>query len=234
MAGALRRLEDGLDRLAGRAEVGREPALVADGRRQAAVVQMRLQGMEGLGSDPQRLGEGLGSGRHDHELLQVDRVLRVDAAVDDVHHRDREDVSVGAADVAVERKARLRRRGSRHRERGAEDGVRAQVALVLGAVKLDERSVHAALIRCIHALERGGDRRVHVADGGEDALAAVALLVAVSQLDGLVRAGRRSGRNGRPAAGAGHEHGLHLDGGVAARVEDLPAVQRFDVAHGTG
>ena len=69
-------LEHGVDRLLARAEVGREAALVADSCREAALVQQALQRVEDLGADPQRLREGVRAGRHDHEFLQVDRVLR--------------------------------------------------------------------------------------------------------------------------------------------------------------
>jgi hypothetical protein len=39
--------------------------------------------------------------RHDHEFLNVDRVVGMFAAVDDVHHRHRQDAGRGAADIAV-------------------------------------------------------------------------------------------------------------------------------------
>ena len=52
-----------------------------------------------------------------------------------------------------------------------------------------------------------------------------------AELDGLERAGRRSRRDGGPAHVAGVEQHLHLDGGVAARVEDLASDDVFDGAH---
>ena len=53
------------------------------------------------------------------------------------------------------------------------------------------------------------------------ALAAVAV-AAVAELDRLELAGGRARRDDGPAGGAGREEHLDLDGGVAARVEDLP------------
>ena len=90
MAGALGGVEDRLDRGLARLEVGREAALVADGGREPALAEHLLQRVVDLGADPQRLRERLGAGGHDHELLQVDRVVRVRAAVDDVQHRHRQ------------------------------------------------------------------------------------------------------------------------------------------------
>ena len=58
----------------------------------------------------------------------------------------------------------------------------------------------------------------------QDALAAVARLVAVAQLDRLVRAGRGARRHGRPADRAVVEDDVDLDRRVAARIEDLARV----------
>ena len=81
--------------------------------------------------------------------------------------------------------------------------------------------------------DRGPDPLGHVRDRRQDALAAVAGLVAVPQLDGLVDAGRGAGRDGGPAQRAVLRDDVDLDGGVAARVEDLPGVDPGDggVAH---
>src|SRR6185295_4313399 len=49
-----------------------------------------------------RLGERGGLGRDDHELLEIDSVVGVLAAVDDVHHRHREDPRVRSAEVPVQ------------------------------------------------------------------------------------------------------------------------------------
>ena len=109
-------------------EVGREAALVADRGAEPAVVQRPLQRVEDLGAHPQRLGEASAPTGHDHELLEVDLVVGVRAAVQDVHHRHRQHVRRLAAQVAPERqpasvggrlaRPRATRRGSRWR-RGA-------------------------------------------------------------------------------------------------------------------
>ena len=62
------------------------------------------------------------------------------AAVDDVHHRHRQHVGAGAADIAVERQVRFLRRRLGDREADAQDGVGAQAGLVRRAVELDQRA----------------------------------------------------------------------------------------------
>ena len=90
-------------------QVRGEAALVADRGGQAPVVEHRLEHVVRLGAPAQRLGEAGGADRHDHELLEVDVVVGVRAAVEHVHHRHRQHVGVGAADVAVQRQRRARR-----------------------------------------------------------------------------------------------------------------------------
>ena len=89
------------------------------------------------------------------------------------------------------------------------------------AVEVDQQQVDAALVERLHPLEGVADLVVDVRDGAGHALAAVAV-AAVAELDGLELAGGRAGRDDGAAGGAGGEEHLDLDGGVAARVEDLP------------
>ena len=124
--------------------------------------------MEDLGPDPQALGEARGAGGDDHELLEVDRVVGVGAAVEDVHHRHRQDRRLAAAvelgEVAVERLAGVGGGGLGDRQRDAEDRVGAEPALVRGAVELDHRLVERALLGGAGALQRRGDLTVDVGD----------------------------------------------------------------------
>src|SRR5699024_2449534 len=162
------------------------------------------------------------------ELLDVDVGVRVGPAVEDVHHRDRQDVRVRTADVLVQRDPGGIRRGAGHGQRDAEDGVRAERALVRGAVELEHRGVDRALLLDVHAQ----DLRLDVGDDGahrvEDALAQVAGLVAVTTLDGLEGAGGGAGGDGGAGERAVVEQDLHLDGGVAAGIEDLAGVNGID------
>jgi hypothetical protein len=109
-------------------------------------VQDAAQRVEGLGADPQRLREGRRAARDEHELLEVDRVLGVGAAVHDVEERHRERPRRLPAEVAEERHAGLGRGRLRRRERDAEDRVRAEAALVRRPVELDEPPVEPLLV----------------------------------------------------------------------------------------
>ena len=116
-------LEHRLDRRLGRAQLRGEAALVTDSGRESALVQHVLERMKGLRADPQSFGEGIRAGGNDHELLQVERVLGVRAAVDHVQHRHRKDVCADSADPAEQGHARMGCAGLRSGQRVTENRV---------------------------------------------------------------------------------------------------------------
>ena len=99
VARLLHRLGDEIQRRPGAGQVGREAALVTQAGGQPLRLQHRLQRLVDLGAPAQGLPERVRADRGDHELLHVDRAVRVRPAIDDVHHRHREHVRVRAADV---------------------------------------------------------------------------------------------------------------------------------------
>ena len=151
-------------------------------------------------------------------------------AVDDVHHRDREDVRVGSADPRVQRLACIRCRRLRRGKRAAENRVRAEPPLVRRAVRLDENPVDLRLIGGIHPGKRGRELAVHVAHRLRHALA-VPRVSSVAELDGFELPRGRARRNCGPPESARIELDVDLDGRVPPRVEDLPALDPRDLAH---
>mmetsp|Transcript_81542 Transcript_81542/g.226847 ORF Transcript_81542/g.226847 Transcript_81542/m.226847 type:complete len:508 (+) Transcript_81542:825-2348(+) len=231
VAGLVDGLQDQLDRGLVALDAGREAALVTDGGGDVLVVQDLLQRMEDLGAPAQGLAEARRAHRDDHQLLQVQAVVGMGAAVDDVHHRHRQLVAVHAAEVAVQRKAGLFGGGTGHGHRDGQHRVGAQAALVLGAVQVDQGLVEEGLLGGVQAQHGLADLGVDVLDGLEHALAQVAGLVAVTQLDRFAAAGGCTRRHGRAAHHARLQQHVALDGGVAAAVEDLSADDVNNGAH---
>ena len=213
---ALRAQLDELERRTVAGQVRREAALVAQAGRVALGLQHALERVVDLGTLAQRLGERLRADRGDHELLHVDVGVGVRPAVDDVHHRHRQQVGVRAAHVAEQRKAGGFGGSLGDGQGHAEDGVGAQALLVGGAVQVDHRLVDQALLGGVEAEDRRGDLVLHVGHGLGDALAQVAGLVVVPQLARLEGAGGGTRRDSGPAGGAVLEGDLDLDGRVAA------------------
>src|SRR2546428_5416734 len=138
--------------------------------------------------------------------------------------------------MAIERDTLRRRRRPRRRERHAEDRVRPQLGLVRSAVEIDQRLVEAALVRRVPSFDRGRDRPLDVLHRFAPALAAVALAVAVPELDGVVSAGRRARRDHRGRARSAAERYVHGHSRIPPRIEDLAGGDGRDrrVGHRSG
>ena len=138
---------------------------------------------------------------------------------------------VRAADIAEERETSRLGRGVGDGEGDAEDRVGPEVLLVGRAVE----SLHLGVDEPLLARIEADEARVDLLDDGIDrlpyALAEVAALVAVASLGGLEGAGRGAGRHGRPRERAVVETDLDLDGGVAARVQDLAGANLLNGGH---
>jgi hypothetical protein len=160
--------------------------------------------------------------RHDHEFLEVDRVVGMGATIDDVHHRHRQQPGVGTADIAVERQAARLGSGAGCRERDAENGVGAELALVGGAIERDHGLVERDLALCIHAANVVAQRAVDRGHGLLDALAHVTATT-IAQFNGLMGSGRGTRWHHRAAHGSIFEMHVDFHGGVAAAVEDFPS-----------
>ena len=212
------------------AEIGRKAALVADRGAMPLVVKDLLEAVEHLDCHPQSLAERPRPDRHDHELLEVDRVVGVGAAVEHVHHRYGQDVGALPAEVSPQRLALLggRRvgRGERHRQ----DRVRAQPGLVRGAVEGDQHPIERRLGARVLTPDGGRDLAVDVVDRLGDTLAHP-VRPSVPELGGLELPGRRPGRDGGAAPRTRANAQFHLDRRIAAAVKDLSGVNVFDLAH---
>ena len=94
-----------------------------------------------------------------------------------------------------ELKEHYRRGGLGDSQGDAEDGVGAEFGLGGGAVQFEHHLVDGSLLGGVHTDDRRGNHLVHVLDRLEDALAAVALGIAVTKLKSLVLAGGCPGRD---------------------------------------
>ena len=74
------------------AQIGSEPTLVPNRRVEALLGKDLLEVVEDLDTTAKALGEAVEADGHHHELLDVDVVRGVGAAIQDVHHGHREHV----------------------------------------------------------------------------------------------------------------------------------------------
>ena len=188
--------------------------------------------MEALGAPAQGLGERGGADRHEHELLEVERVVGVRPAVEHVHHRRR------AA------RARSARRGS-GRAAGRRSSAAAfatasdtpsiafapRRALVGGAVEVDQRRSTPRWSKASSPVDRVARSRPFTFATAARTPLPPDLRVLVAELERLVLAGGRAAGHGGSAERAVVQRDVDLDGGVATGVEDHAGVDLVDAGH---
>ncbi len=213
-------------------QIGGEAAFIADRRIHALLLEHRFQGMEHFRAPAQRLAEAGRADRHDHEFLHVHAVVGMGAAVQDVHHRHRQMIGAGGIQVLVQRHALLGGGGMGDRHGHAQQGVGAEAALGGGAVQGDHLLVDGGLIvDRFHADQGATQFAVDVSDRFQHALAQIAALVAVAQLQRLAAAGGGARRHRRAALGAGGQDDVHLHCRITAGIQNLTALNRFNCRH---
>ena len=112
-----------------------------------------------------------------------------------------------------------------------EDGVGAQLGLVLGTVQLNHGTVQGLLVGRVLAQQQVADRAVDVGHGLQYALAQVTALVAITQFQRFARTGGSTGRRAGAADDAVFEDYIGFYGGVATGVENLTALDVDDLCH---
>ena len=187
--------------------------------------------MENFRAPADRVGDVFGADGHDHEFLEVDGIVGMGAAIDDVHHRRRQNARLRAADIAIERQGGRVGGGLGDGERHAENGVGAEPRLVERAVEFDHRLVDRHLLLGLEAQQRAGDLAVDALDRAENALALVALGVAIALFHGFAGSRRGARGHGGAAKGAVFQRHIDLDRGIAARIEDFAGVDVNDLGH---
>mmetsp|Transcript_55960 Transcript_55960/g.141697 ORF Transcript_55960/g.141697 Transcript_55960/m.141697 type:complete len:381 (+) Transcript_55960:347-1489(+) len=206
------------------------------------LLDARLQVVVHLSSHDHRLHKTGRANWQDHKLLAGQAVARMAATIDHVHGRHRhhkvvQRLPTQLRNVLVQRHFAGCSSGAAHGHRDCQDRVGAELGLaptpfVLGAIEnLHHHLVDASLISHVHAHKLRGDDVVDVCDGLEHALAQESSLVVIAQFKGLIDArGGSAGNSRAEERGLGAE--VHLDGWVAAGIEDLPCADEHDLVAG--
>ena len=202
-------------------QIGSKTAFVTHRRRETLLVEQLLQRVENFRTAPQRLTEGALAHRQDHELLKIQAVVGMFAAIDDVHHGYWHLHRARSAEIAIQGQSGLLggRLGDSHRD--GENGICPQPRLVLRAIKLNQCLIDERLLLSVQADNGFRDLCIDVLDGLGDAFTVVACCIAIAQFDGLARSGRRTGRHRGTAHDTGFQQHIAFDGGIAAGIENL-------------
>ena len=172
-----------------------------------------------LAADLHGLGEGLGAHGHQHELLESQGVAGVLAAVDHVHrgHGQYKLVLSGhVSEELVQRDLLSRSTGLHTGERGTQNSVGTELALVLRSVQLEHQVIDGVDVGHIHAADVGSNDGLHVVDRLGHALSVVGL-TPVTKFKGFVNTSGGSARD-RGSKRSVLGGNVDLDGGVTTGI----------------
>ena len=185
--------------------------------------------VEDLGSASQGFTEALETDRHHHEFLDVDRIVGVFATVDDVHHRRRQPVGPGAAEIPEQRLVAAAGRGVGCGQRAGQHRVGTEIRLVLGAVQLEHPAIDFGLVGHVEINQHVDDAIVDVVDGLADTLSEIAILcVGVSEFVGFVLSGAGATGHRCSSHDAFLGRDVHFDGRIAPAVENFSGADFCD------
>jgi hypothetical protein len=122
------------------------------------------------------------------KLLEVNRVVCMPPPVKDVHEGHRQQVRRYPAYIAVQRFRGRRRGGADNRERGPENSIGTQPALILRAVKVDQRLVDLGLRTRVPSRDRVRDFAIDRVHRPPDPFTEKTSGIAIAELHCLIRA----------------------------------------------
>src|SRR5208337_4814541 len=195
VAGFLDRHPDGVKRVFNPIEIWGETSFIANRSGKASRFQNALECMKDLCTIAKRFRKGRGSFRNDHELLEIDRGIRMDATVNDVHHGDRQHFGVRAPQITEQRKIELGGGGVRNRQRTSKNRVCAKFLFAGGTVERKHRAIYSNLIERVHAGNGFGDLVFDVVYSFQYAFAEILVFVSVAQFPSFVFSCARSAWN---------------------------------------
>src|SRR5690606_38218770 len=102
-ASLLNRLHDEIEGSLGILQIRSKSAFIADIGVVTGILEALLERVENFRTITNSFTNGRSADRKNHEFLEIDRIVGMCAAIDDVHHGNRQDMGVCAADVAVKR-----------------------------------------------------------------------------------------------------------------------------------
>jgi len=109
-----------------------------------------------------------------------------------------------------------------------ENGVGSELALVGGAIEIDQFAIDGGLVLRIHVKDGRADLVVDVSDGLRGSLAEVPRLIAIAKFDRFMFAGGRSGWHRRAAHASVREINVRFHSRIATGVKDLPSKGSYD------
>ena len=190
--------------------------------------------MENLRSGAQPLGEGRGSDRQYHKLLDIHVIVGVLTAINDIHHwHGHAEISraVNVCNMLIQRHlTRLGRRLGRG-QGDCQNGIGTELGFVISTIGINHGRIQVALGGGVRPHQEVLDGAIDMAHCVQHALTHVTGAVTVAQFQRLTRSGGSAGGGAGRTDLTRTQGDFRHDGGIAARIHDLEGLYVGDITH---
>ena len=159
--------------------------------------------MEYFGTVTDRFAEGWRADWQNHELLQINAVISMRTAVDDVHHGYRQNKFAGFVQEFVQRYAGFLCSSARGSHGNTQNGVSTNAAFAWSTIQSNHFFVQRSLVVGIHTDDRFANFGIDEVNSVQYTFTQIASFVTVAQFDCFAFAGGGTGGHHRTADDAG-------------------------------
>jgi len=142
--------------------------------------------------------EAARTGGHDHEFLDINSIIRMLAAIHDVHHWHRHLLGIGTSQISIQRHMQRACRCPGCCHGHSQHSIGAEMRLILGTIQLQQDGVKGRLFKYIHADHCRSDLGIHMVYRPFHSKAAIPLFP-IPEFYCLILPCRRAGRHTGPS-----------------------------------
>ena len=187
--------------------------------------------MENLSAHTESFCKSGSAHGHNHKLLEVDIVVGVRATVEDVHHRDGQDMAVAATNVAIKFLTGLLSGGLGAGEGNAEDGVGTEIALVGSGIQFNHTGINGSLVGNFHSHNLFSDILVDMVHSLQNTFAEEYGFITVAEFHRFVNTSGSAGGDSSAAHCTSLGININFDSRIASRIEDLTTKNSNNLTH---
>ena len=204
-------------------QVRGKAALITDRSGKSSRFQQRSKCVEDFRTPAQAFPEAFCTNRHDHKFLDIYRVCRMSAPIQNIHHGNRKTVGIYATQETVKRN--LQRKAGRPCTGNGygKYGIGSQPGFIPGSVRFQHGGIHSINIGSIHTFQHSVYCRIDIMYGFADTFSSKTGFITVSQFQCFeFTCGRAAGRCAS-ADNTACKRDLRFHCGISSGVNDLPS-----------
>ena len=190
-----------------------------------------LQGVENFSTHTNSFTDRRSANRHNHEFLNVDWVISMLTAVQNIHHRNRQNMSHRTAKVTIKRKFAFFSLSFRNSHRNGENSISTEFAFVFSAIEFNHSFINVDLVIGIKTSQSVINSVINIFNGFQNTFSAKTGFVAITKFNSFVNTGRSAGRNSGTSESTALKNNISLNGRITTRINNFSSMNIYNSTH---